>query len=65
MRSKKNDDTVLVSGLRSVEGVHAQTQLHTLKEVVKDLGGCVGDDNHFVKVFSSIKNLMSDRCATQ
>lgn len=31
-----------------------------------DLEESVGDDNHFVrKVFSSIKNLTSDRCATQ
>ena len=44
----KNDGTVLVAGLRSV-----------------DLEESVGDDNHFVrKVFSSIKNLTSDRCAT-
>ena len=63
---KKNDGTVLVAGLRSVGGGDAQTQLNTLKEVVKDLGESVGDDNHFVKkVFCSIKNLMSDRCATQ
>ena len=62
---KINDGTVLVAGWRSVGGGDAQTQLNTLKEVVKDLGESVGDDNHFVKkVFSSIKNFMSDRCAT-
>ena len=63
---KKNDGTVLVAGLRSVGGGDAQTQLNTLKEVVKDPGESIGDDNHFVKkVFSSIKNLMPDHCATQ
>ena len=46
---KKNDGTVLVAGLRSVGGGDAQTQLNILKEVVKDLGESVGDDNHFVK----------------
>ena len=56
----------MVAGLRSIGGGDAQTQLNTLKEVVNDLGESVGDDDHFIKkVFCSIKNLMSDRCATQ
>ena len=64
---KKNDGTVLVVGLRSIGGDDAQTQLDTMKDVISwNYGENVADNNHFVnKVFSSIKNLMSDRYVTQ
>ena len=64
---KKNDGIVLVAGLISDGVDDAEIQLDIFKEIVNEkLGKSVGDDNHFVKNdFSLIKNLMSDRCATQ
>ena len=62
---QKSDGKVFVAGLREVSGGDAETQLDLLKEVLTDIGS-MHDDNSFVnKSFLSIKNLMSDRCATQ
>ena len=60
---KKGDD-VLVVGLREVGGADAQSQLDLFKEVLDEIEvnqtKCLA-----TKVITSIKNLMSDRYATQ
>ena len=63
----KSDGKTLVTGLREVGGGDASTQLNTFIEILSDKGEFVGDDeNNFVgKTITSIKNTMSDRCATQ
>ena len=62
--ASKSNGQFYVLGLREVGSGDAQVQLDLLKEVV-------GNVNEFVKkdfsenFFSSVKNLMSDRCNTQ
>ena len=63
-----NDGTTLVAGLRCVGGGDAQTQLDTFKEVINGISDSIikdKDNSHFKNIFSFIKNLMSDHCATQ
>ena len=50
-------------------GKYCKCIYNTFEEIVKDLGKSVADDNCFVKKvksqLTSVKNLMSDQCATQ
>ena len=60
---KKGDD-VLVMGLREVGGADAQSQLDLFKEVLDEIE-VTPKKGFATKVVTSIKNLMSDRCAIQ
>ena len=64
---KTNDGRLYVLGLREVGAADAQSQLDVFCEVLEEVCKTTGDDGNskFNKVFASIKNLMSDRCATQ
>ena len=64
---QKPDGTIIVTGLRCVGGGDAQTQLDTFKEILSEISESSGNtDSSFIsKTFFSIKNPMSDRCATQ
>ena len=55
----------LVLGLRPIAAQDAQSQLDVFKEVLDDIGNFSSDENFVAKTFASIKNVMSDRCATQ
>ena len=59
---------VFVVGLREVGGAYARGQLSLFKEVLEDVGGSLskgnGNGNFTNLLFKSIKNLMSDCCAT-
>ena len=60
---RKGDD-VLVVGLREVAGTDAQSKLDLFKEALDEIE--VNQRKRFTtKVITSIKNLMSDICATQ
>ena len=54
-------------GLGKVGAADAQSQLDVFCEVLEVVRKTTGDDGNskFNKVFASIKNLMSDQCATQ
>ena len=64
---QKADGTILVTSLRCVGGGDAQTQLDTFMEILFEISESSGNtDSSFIsKIFFSIKNLISDRCATQ
>ena len=60
-------EDVLVVGMREIGGVDAQSQLDLFQEVLDEVGENLGKGaNDFgKKVFSNIKNMMSDRYAVQ
>ena len=62
----QNYGIIIVTGLGCVGGGDAQTQLDTLKEILSEIAENSGNtDSSFIsKTFVSIKNLMSDLCAT-
>ena len=60
-----NSGKPLTVGLRSTGSGDAETQLNVLKEIFEDISDFSSDKSFFSKTFSSIKNLMSDRCTTQ
>ena len=64
----QSGEEVFVVGLREVGGADAQSQLDLFKEVLEDVGGSLSNRNgcgNFKNLlFKSIKNLISDRCAT-
>ena len=64
---KTNDGRLYVLGLRQVGAADAQFLLDVFCEVLEVVCKARGDDGNskFNKVFASIKNLMSDQCATQ
>ena len=64
---QKPDGTIIVTGLRCAGGGDTQTQLDTFKEILSEISESSGNtDSSFIsQTFFSIKNLMSDRCATQ
>ena len=53
--------------MREIGGADAQSQLDLFQEVLDEVGENLGkESNDFgKKIFSNIKNLMSDRCAVQ
>ena len=56
----------MVTGLREVAASDASTQLDIFKEVLDDIGEYTADKKSFVdNAVCSIKNTISDRCATQ
>ena len=65
----QSGEEVFAVGLREVGGADAQSQLDLFREILEDVGGSLskgnGNGNFTNLVFKSIKNLMSDRCATQ
>ena len=65
----QSGEEVFVVGQREVGEADTQSQLDLFKEVLEDFGGSLskgnGNGNFTNLVFKSIKNLMSDRCATQ
>ena len=60
-----NKGESLVLGLRPIAAQDAQSQLDVFKEVLDDIGNFSSDENFVARTFASIKNVMSDRCATQ
>ena len=64
---KTNDERLYMMGLQEVRATDAQSQLDAFCEVLEEVCKTTGDDGNskFNKVFASIKNLMSDLCATQ
>ena len=62
--ASKSNGQFYVLGLREVDSGDAQAQLDLLKEEVGDVNEFEKKD-FSEKFFSSVKNLMSDRCSTQ
>ena len=64
---KTNDGSLYVLSLWEVGAVDAQSQLAVFCEVLEEVCKTTGDDENskFNKVFALIKNLISNRCATQ
>ena len=64
----QSGEDVFIVGLREVGGADAQTHLDLFKDVLEDVSGSLskgnGNGNFTNLVFKSIKNLMSDCCAT-
>ena len=64
---QKPDGTIIVTGLRCAVGGDFQTQFDSFKEILSEISESSSntDSSFLSNTFFSIKNLMSDGCATQ